>query len=174
MLSGPTGPPGLPLFNTIAPFKNKFPPHSNSHYMEQNPFLVSPSPSPIVSVTAATAAAVKRNIVNNLYNYNPVTETSAVKTFNSYPRQHLTKHSLRLLSTLSLIFSPSQDRSDIGVPSAGGPMDVTPSPSLVMVTSPSAAESAADQHQPTGYSYKNVHWPKAGMSTGYNNFHFQI
>ena len=71
----------------------------------------------------------------------------------------------------SFLFSSSQDRSDIGVLSAGGPLDVTPSPSLVMVTSPSSA-SDSDQHAPTGYSYKNVHWPKAGMSTGYNNFHF--
>ena len=79
-LSGPTGPPGLQLFKTLAPgslvtgqtgASGLKVPHSNSHYIEQNPFLVSPEPPGVASVTAATASAVKRNIVSSLYNYNP-------------------------------------------------------------------------------------------------------
>ena len=79
-LSGPTGPPGLQLFKTLAPGSlvtgqtgatGLKVPHSNSHYIEQNPFLVSPEPPGVASVTAATASAVKRNIVSSLYNYNP-------------------------------------------------------------------------------------------------------
>ena len=96
--SGPTGPPGLQLFKTLAPSSSitgssgvnsniitgqtgasgvKVP-HSNSHYMEQNPFLVSPQPP--ASVTAATAAAVKRNIVTSLYNYNPTLRSEHAAT----------------------------------------------------------------------------------------------
>ena len=73
-LSGPTGPPGLQLFKSLAPgnvVSGHQVPHSNSHYMEQNPFLVSPLPPDSTSVTATTAASVKRNIVADLYNYNP-------------------------------------------------------------------------------------------------------
>ena len=52
-----------------------------------------------------------------------------------------------------------------------GPSDVTPGPSLVSsVTTPAVSSEAGPT--PTGYSYKNVHWPKSGVSTGYNNFHY--
>ena len=86
-LSGPTGPPGLQLFNTLAPSgvitgqtgtNGVKVPHSNSHYVEQNPFLVSPLPPAVPSVTAATASAVKRNIVSSLYNYNPSDRSAMV------------------------------------------------------------------------------------------------
>ena len=88
--AGPTGPPGLPLFKTMSPGHaatgQQLPPHqfphSNSHYVEQNPFIVSPMPA--LSVTAATAAAVKRNIVSGLYNYNPSSEPSTPN--NPYER----------------------------------------------------------------------------------------
>ena len=85
--SGPTGPPGLPLFKTVSPevFLGGQP-HSNSHYMEQNPFLVSPVTAAPVSITAATAAAVKRKIVDDLYNYNPVSDSPVVKTYDPYER----------------------------------------------------------------------------------------
>ena len=79
--SGPTGPPGLQLYQSLGPGLGVVTgqtgasglqvPHSNSHYVEQNPFLVSPQPPGVASVTAATASAVKRNIVSSLYNYNP-------------------------------------------------------------------------------------------------------
>ena len=80
-VAGPTGAPGLALFNTVGPRQ----PHSNSHYMEQNPFIVSPV-TPL-SVTAATAAAIRRNIQPDEYwNYNPVTEANSVKTYSPLPR----------------------------------------------------------------------------------------
>ena len=93
--SGPTGPPGLPLFNTISPqHGDKYPQHSNSHYMQQNPFIVSPVPT--VSVTAATAAAIKRNDIDSVkdfYKYNPVTQTSLVREHNPYARYDTYIHS---------------------------------------------------------------------------------
>ena len=73
--SGPTGPPGLPLFHTVGPKHDKPVPHSNSHYINQNPFLVSPLPS----VTAGTAAP--------LYNYNPLQQsTSKAQEYNPIAR----------------------------------------------------------------------------------------
>ena len=76
-MGGPTGAPGLALFSTVAP---PVQPHSNSHYMEQNPFIVSP-------VTPATAAAIKRNIdPADFWSYNPVTEASSVKSYSPLPR----------------------------------------------------------------------------------------
>ena len=77
-VGGPTGAPGLALFNTVAPPPHQ--PHSNSHYMEQNPFIVSP-------VTPAAAAAIKRNIdPADFWSYNPVTEASSVKSYSPLPR----------------------------------------------------------------------------------------
>ena len=87
-LSGPTGPPGLQLFNTLAPSSGVITgqtgtsgvkvPHSNSHYVEQNPFLVSPLPPAVPSVTAATASAGERNVVSSLYNYHPSDRSGGV------------------------------------------------------------------------------------------------
>lgn len=114
-VGGPTGAPGLALFSTVAP---PVQPHSNSHYMEQNPFIVSP-------VTPATAAAIKRNIdPADFWSYNPVTEASSVKSYSPLPRN-----------------SAWDSTSEVEVPA-------------------------------TGYSYKTSDWPKSGLSTGYDNFHF--
>ena len=82
-VGGPTGAPGLALFSTLAPAPPQ--PHSNSHYMEQNPFIVSPV-TPL-SVTAATAAAIRRNIdPAEFWSYNPVTEANSVKSYSPMPR----------------------------------------------------------------------------------------
>ena len=48
-------------------------------------------------------------------------------------------------------------------------VDVTPSPSLV---SSVATPESSSQSEPAGFSYNNMHWPKTGVSTGYNNFHY--
>ena len=66
------------------------------------------------------------------------------------------------------------------------PVDASPSPSLVSVTTPSTllnrndvkmsptpSPAGSETAKPTGYSYKTVHWPKSGLATGYNNFHFK-
>ena len=82
-LGGPTGAPGLALFNTVAPAPHQL--HSNSHYMAQNPFIVSPV-TPL-SVTAVTAAAMKRNVEPaDYWSYNPVTEANSVRSYNPQPR----------------------------------------------------------------------------------------
>ena len=52
--------------------------------------------------------------------------------------------------------------------STGG-SDVTPSPSLVSsVTTPGPSPQSGQ----AGFSYNNMHWPKSGVSTGYNNVHY--
>merc|ERR1711976_173469 len=113
-------------------------------------FIVSPV-TPI-SITAATAAAVKRKISDDLYNYNP----------------------------------DPYDRSSWSSGYGQSPVDASPSPSLVSVTTPSTllnrndvkmsptpSPAGSETAKPTGYSYKTVHWPKSGLATGYNNFHFK-
>ena len=141
-VGGPTGAPGLALFNTVGPHQ----PHSNSHYMEQNPFIVSPV-TPI-SVTAATAAAIRRNMEPAEYwSYNPVTEANSVKTYSPLPRSRsqLSYH-LCLISLLS--------RNAIWDPA------------------PASTPQGQEDSPVTGFSYKNVDWPKTGVSAGYENFHY--
>ena len=114
--------------------------------MEQNPFIVSPV-TPL-SVTAATAAAIRRNIDPAEYwSYNPVTEANTVKTFTPLPRSESGgNNDLGLISLLS--------RNSIWDPA------------------PASMSEGKEDSPVTGFSYKNVDWPKTGASAGYENFHY--
>jgi len=147
-LAGPTGPPGIAMFHTNPPIKTaqqlqlgNIALNSNSHYMKQNPFLASPR--------TTSAPSVKRNVdQSDFWSYNPVTESSVVKSYNPYSKHVWEPDPIRSKKSLSF--------------------DKTNSDATTL--KPTIATSSA---QITGYSYKNVHFPNTGVNSGYDSYHYK-
>jgi len=146
-LSGPTGPPGIAMFGTDPPIKTAqqlqlgSQLNSNSHYMKQNPFIAS-------KLTTTSAPTEKRNVdQSEFWSYNPVTESSVVKSYNPFHRQ--TWESAPLRNGKAIDLGPDLESTTL---------------------KPTSATSSAHI---TGYSYKNVHFPNSGVNSGYDSFHYK-
>jgi hypothetical protein len=146
-LAGPTGPPGIAMFHTNPAIKTaqqlqlgNIHINSNSHYMKQNPFLANP--------TTTNAPSVTRNVdQSDFWSYNPVTESSVVKSYNPFSKN---------------IWEPAPIRKEKSIS-----FDSDFKTSTIKPTVPTSSA------QITGYSYKNVHFPNTGVNTGYDSYNYK-